>query len=147
MLMLLQCLVIECCVLHLWCLSFYDCLAKICLPAIIGSNKMCQDLLPSNSVLRGVSIAGSSKPHTYLTPKAAPTIIQCVWMLASPWWVGWHPAWQPLPSVYEWVNVTCSVKALWVVERPEKCFISTVHLPSPFTVVKCIETPWCVFAL
>lgn len=26
--------------------------------------------------------------------------------------IWWHPAWQPLPSVYEWVNVTGVVSAL-----------------------------------
>ena len=65
--------------------------------------------------------------------KVVPSV--CEWMIGLPL-MSRHLAWQLLPSVYEcvcdWVNVACSVKALWVVRRLERHYINAAHLP--FTI-------------
>lgn len=60
---------------------------------------------------------------------AAPLV--CEWLVPSDGRV-WHSAWQPLPSVHEWVceevNVTYGVE-LSVVRRLERGYVSVAHSP------------------
>ena len=93
----------------------------------------------------GGSIPGSSNPHVdvslgktlnpKLLPMAAPSVYECVWMLAPSDEQG-RLVWQSLSSVYEcvWMRwMTCSVQRFEWSERLERRYISAVHLP--FTIL------------